>query len=388
MEQNEIFDESLIKITSCEVLGKLPDPFLMNDGTRADTAEKWRERRKEIYKSAVELQYGTLPPEPEFLDAELIYFGAYGKTITYRIHTGRRDYPVSFLMRVFIPEEAEGACPPVIDGDLCFVGTYKDDFVRTFTDNGIMLVLFDRTELAHDVKGEGRGKGPLYDAYPEYTFGAIGAWAWGYSRCVDALLKLGLGDMSRLTFTGTSRGGKTAALAGAVDERAVIVNPNATCAGGCGCYRIHMTAINEEGIDARSERLADLWHNFPYWMGPELGKYADDEASLPFDCHFLKALIAPRTLFVSEGASDIWANPVGSWQTTQAAREVYKLLGAEDKVYWHFRRGTHDHKTEDILRLINVIKHENSEEELSDRFFRLPFPEPELIFDWRCPEKQ
>ena len=37
------------------------------------------------------------------------------------------------------------------------------------------------------MQGEGRRKGQLYDAYPDYTFGAIGAWAWGYSRCVDAL---------------------------------------------------------------------------------------------------------------------------------------------------------------------------------------------------------
>ena len=39
--------------------------------------------------------------------------------------------------------------------------------------------------------------------------------------------------MSCVTFTGHSRGGKTAALAGVLDERAAIVNPNETCAGSC-----------------------------------------------------------------------------------------------------------------------------------------------------------
>ena len=61
-------------------------------------------------------------------------------------------------------------------------------------------------------------------------------------------------------------------------------------------------------------------------------KYIDKEDELPFDSHYLKAMVAPRVLFVSEAASDIMANPVGLWQTTMGAREVYKFLGAEDKL--------------------------------------------------------
>lgn len=50
--------------------------------------------------------------------------------------------------------------------------------------------------------------------------------------------------------------------------------------------------------------------------------YIGRENELPFDTHFLKALVAPRILFVSEAAGDIWANPIGSWMTTEAAKEV------------------------------------------------------------------
>lgn len=381
------FDENFIKVTEYEVLGKLPNPFLLNDGTYADTPAKWKEHRKDIYKTAVELQYGTIPPKPEYFKVDLLYRGGEGRSNSYRITTGTNKKQVSFLMKVILPKK-KGKHPAIVDGDLCFMYSFDKEFISTVTDNNIILVLFDRTELANDVRGEGLRKGALYEVYPEYTFGALGAWAWGYSRCVDALEMLGLADMSCIAFSGHSRGGKTAALAGALDERAVIVNPNATCAGSCGCYRIHMKAITEDGEEKRSETLADLYEKFDFWLNEELGEYADRENELPFDCHYIKALIAPRVLFVSEAASDIWANPIGVWQTNQAAKEVYKLLGAEENLYWYYRTGYHYHDLQDLRMLVSIIKHVYSGEPLCDGFFKTPFKQPDLIFDWRCPEKK
>ncbi len=138
----------------------------------------------------------------------------------------------------------------------------------------------------------------------------------------------------------------------------------------------------------RSETLRDLWNTFGFWMGPLLGQYAECEETLPFDCHYLKALIAPRTLFVSEAAGDIWSNPVGSWQTTMAAREVYSFLGAEDELFWYFRPGTHCHAVEDVRMLVSLIKRrQNGENLMAGRFFRLPFKTEGLpsVFDWRAP---
>ncbi|MBQ8026804.1 MAG: hypothetical protein IJ261_01655, partial [Clostridia bacterium] len=361
-------NEDTLKITKYEVLGKLPDPFKFDDGCEVKTREDWGKRRKEIYKTAIELQYGTMPPEPEFLEVEKLS-GWGGVNESYRITTGKRECPVSFVM--YIKGGCEGEKrPAVVDGDLCFGYPFDKKFISTFTDRNIMLVLFNRTELANDIQNEGRGKGQLYKAYPEYTFGALGAWAWGYSRCVDALEKLGYADMNCITFTGHSRGGKTAALAGALDERAAIVNPNETCAGSCSCYRVVMDAITETGEEKGNEELRDLWKNFPFWMGPELSDYCERVEELPFDCHFLKALIAPRVLFVSEAASDIWGNPIGSWHTTMAAKEVYKFLGAEDKLLWYFRNGKHFHEIEDVEMLVNVIEHFHSGAELYDNYFR------------------
>ena len=378
--------EDLITVTRLDVLGELPDPFMMKEGTRVDTEQKWREHRKELYKTAVELQYGTLPPQPEFLEVETTYISP--KFCSYRIKTGRREKPVTFYMKAFLPQNRQGTCPVVIDGDMCFGYCYNKEYLSEFVDKGIIFVTFDRTELAHDISSEPRGTGQLYDCYPEYGFGALGAWAWGYSRCVDAVEKLGWGDMDLITFTGHSRGGKTAALAGAVDERAAIVNPNATCAGACGCYRIHMSAIKEDGKEAVSETLADILRVFPIWFGEGMNEYAHREQELPFDCHYLKALVAPRVLFVSEAASDIWSNPVGSWMTTMAAGEVYKFLGAEENLFWYFRKGVHYHDIEDVRMLVNIILHKKWGEPLSDRFFKKPFTTPELIYNWSAPQRK
>ncbi len=369
-------DENLIKVTKCELLGELPCLMKLENGQEV-TRENWQKRREEIYKTAVELQYGTMPPKPEFLEVEPLYVDG-AKHSSYRIITGRRDFPVSFVMRVINAKKKGDGLPPVaIDGDLCFPYSFDKEYINTFIENGVTLVLFNRTELVPDDKAAGRNA-PLYNCYPEYTFGAIGAWAWGYSRCVDAISKLGIVDMDNIAFTGHSRGGKTAMLAGVLDERAAIVNPNETCAGACSCYRLEVEAIKEDGTTGRSEMLYDLWNNFGFWMGADMGKYADCPEKLPFDAHFLKAMVAPRVLFVSEAASDIWANPVGSLYTTNAAKPAFSLLGAEDNLIWYYRKGEHYHEIEDVEQLVNIIRHRKFGEPLNDKYFKAPFCREEL----------
>lgn len=376
------FDEKLIQIQNISVSGKLPNPFVMNDGTPVKTAEDWEKRRQEMYTSAVELQYGTMPPAPEFLKVELLDDAPLIRN--YRITTGRKDYPVSFIMRVILPQK-KGKFPAIVDGDLCWRYAFDKEYLQAVTGNGIAFVLFNRLELVPD-RNVDRTEGPLYQCYPEYTFSALGAWAWGYARCVDALEQLDCIDMDNIAFSGHSRGGKTALLAGVLDRRAAIVNTNGSGAGGAGCYRLNMEAYNEDGNLCGNETLADLLRVFPFWFNPQMAAYVGREDELPFDEHFLKALVAPRILVETEAASDIWANPVGSWQTAMAAKEVYRFLGAEENLVFAYRPGYHEHSVRDLKVLANVINAKMTGKPLYEDSFRLPFPEQELIFDWRCPE--
>lgn len=378
MNSKTVFN-NLLKITEYETKGQLPDPFLFSNGDRVKTSNDWLTRRDEIFQTAVELQFGTQPPIPEILEVEQLNLGKEHRS--YKIHTGTRDRQLSFIIKVIMPRGQNR--PMIIDGDMCAGYHMNEEFISAALEKDIGWVLFDRTELAHDIKSEGR-KGALYDVYPEFTFGALGAWAWGYSRCIDALFKLNHCqiDCSCIALTGHSRGGKAAILAGAIDERATIVNPNEACLFGGGCYRIKMVG-DYSGLKLwRSETLRDIWEETSFWVGPEMEQYIDNEEALPFDTHFLKALVAPRVLFVSEAAADVWANPVGSWMTTEAAKEVYKFLGVEEKLFWYFRSGTHYHKPEDIRKLVNIISHIHDGEKIEDGFFELPFTPPSLLYDW------
>ena len=365
------FGTDLITIKQYEVLSELPDLLTMDDGSRVKTAEDWQKRRSEIYKTAVELQYGVIPPAPESVKVETVYKSNRNRS-QHRIISDIGGKRVVFTLYIFYPDAPN---PPItVDGDLCFGYAFDEEFIKAFTDNGIALALFNRCELAHDSDDERDRSGQLYEACPGGDFGAIAAWAWGYSRVVDALEQLGGFDLDLISFTGHSRGGKTAMLAGVLDERAAIVCPNETNCGSCGCYRTHTVALNEDGNEGRSERLSDMVKNFPEWLGPHMKDYADDEGSLPFDCHFLKSLVAPRTLIVAEAGSDLWTNPVGSWQTSLAAKEVWKLLGCEENMLWYFRRGYHYHTVDDVKMLVSVIKSKRDKTPLDTKnFFKLPF---------------
>lgn len=403
--------EKTMRITGYELKEPLPDPFRFDDGSCVSTKEDWQKRRKEIYRTAVGLQYGGAVPAPEVFRVDPLYDAGEKKAASFRITAGTKEKTLSFTVCVF-RASTEEKLPTVISGDLCFNYAYDWEHIRLFLDNRINLVLFNRTEICPDlarynvncymrrdseefaaakaiVDGQdaGRKTGPIYEVYPDGEFGTIAAWAWGYSRCVDALEFLGIADERCIVFTGQSRGAKTAILAGALDERAAIVHPNVTCAGGCSCYRLKIRAIKEDGTEAESEDIANIFRHFPQWMGQGMRPYIDHEEDLPFDSHFLKALIAPRILFDSEAADDIMGNPVGSWQTTKAAEEVYRFLGVPENLYWYFRKGDHAYELEDVRQLVNVICHVHRGEALNDKFFKTPFKEPELAFSWRAPER-
>ena len=376
--------ENFLKVTEYEVKGNLPDLFTFKNGEKVKTAEDWRKRRAEMYQDVIELQYGVQPPAPEFLD---ICQTCDTNFNVYRITTGTRENPITFSMYVKLPIEKKEKYPVAISGDYCWTNYFTPEVVNLFIDNGIALVLFDRTSIAPDNKKEAKNA-TIYKAYPECNFGAIGAWAWGYSRCLDALEKLGIVDMNCVTFTGHSRGAKTALLAGMLDERATIVHPNATCQGGCGGYRTFMKAVAEDGNEYPSERLCNLLQYFDFWMGPDMKNYVDCEEKLPFDAHTAKAMIAPRTLVITDAASDIWGNPIGTWMTTMAATEVYKFLGCPQNVYWGFRTGFHRYDFLDIQKLVSVINHERLGTPVqSEGMFNTPFVKPEPIYT-KAPEKE
>ncbi len=383
---HEKITNDMLKIESYTVLGSLPNPFVFDDGHLVETTADWIVRREEMKKTAIDLQFGGLAPTPDYFEVEALNIG---KTQhSYKIHTGTKEHPISFLVKVILPTGNNR--PVIIDGDMGTGYFMKDNFIKTATDKNVGWVLFDRTEIAHDIASEGHRSGAIFQAYPHQDFGTISAWAWGYSRCIDMLEYLHLPqiDLSCIAFTGHSRGGKATILAGTVDERVAVVNPNEACLGGGGCYRVHMQGEYLDLPKWPTETLKDIWSNSSFWFGTDLGKYVGKENELPFDAHFLKAMIAPRVLFVSEAAGDMWANPVGSWLTTIASKEIFRFLGAEQNLYWYYRAGTHHHKPQDIEMLVNILCHIHDDIPINENFYKLPFKAVPLIHNWAAPNNK
>ena len=116
-------NEGSLRVTNLEILSKLKDVLVKKDGTKVKNVGEWEARRKELFESCVEFQYGTIPPKPEFVKVDILHLGGYGKANIYRITTGTRECPVSFRMKLMLPKKENiraEKLPVAVDGDLCF----------------------------------------------------------------------------------------------------------------------------------------------------------------------------------------------------------------------------------------------------------------------------
>ena len=331
-------------MTTTSIPPQLPDPLHLADGSPIVHAAQWPQRRAELRELFQHWLFGSLPPAPDQVRLLLLY-DYYVKQCKevfcsfYRLTIEPGD--LSLVFQIFMPA-GDGPFPVIINGDGCW--RYLDnELISTVVGRGYALAVFNRLELAPDILQQ-TPQGGLYDLYPAGEFGALAAWAWGYMRLVDACLQLPFLDNAHIAVSGHSRGGKSALLAGAFDERIALTVPNGSGCAGAGCLR-----FPDEG----GEPLATIYKNFPYWFTTHIRQYIGREAELPFDLHELKALVAPRLLLSTESRDDIWASPHGTRLTHEAARRVFHFLSAEENIGLYYRNGDHAHTLEDWLALLD-----------------------------------
>jgi hypothetical protein len=191
----------------------------------------------------------------------------------------------------------------------------------------------------------------------------IGAWAWGLSRAWEVLQSMPEIDGRRIIVHGHSRLGKTALWAGAADPRFAMVISNNS---GCGGAALHKRKFGEN-LSQHFE--AHLNRGIPIWFINKLHDYIGKEEFLPFDAHYLLALIAPRPLCVASATEDHGADPRGEFLACAAASEVYELFGnppfnrtktvqpgenIPGIIHYHLRPGIHDQTPHDWARYLNA----------------------------------
>ena len=328
-----------LDVSALPLMPGLPDVLLMNSGKRVKTPADWARRRKEIIELLQHYQYGHLPPAPgnvlaKELTSEVVFDGlAEKKLLALTMGPGGQ---VRATLGLYVPRAA-GSRPTILHIDHRKV--FGISAARELVQRGYLVAGYDPTYLDPDQKAS---VGPAQAAYPKQDWGTLAVWAWGAMRVTDYLLTLPGVDPKKIVVAGHSRSGKTALLAGALDERFALVVPLGSGCGGAAAYRVK---------SPRAESLAQVTGNFPHWFHPRLRAFAGQEGRLPFDQHFVLALVAPRALLSMDAMGDAWANLPGTQRAHLAVRKVYALLGAPARLGIHFRPGKHELSRGDWLTL-------------------------------------
>ena len=322
-------------------LQRLPDLFTFANGQSVKSREDWRARREELKRMLLYYQYGDMPSRPDLVSVVDSRSQAHERGLgTMEFLTLEIDSQKKLRFRAVFYLPRHKGPRPVILREEGRIGHRKD--VGMFLEKGYIFVEYARHDLDPD---RDRVVGPAQAAYPSHDWATLSVWAWCGMRLVDYLETRDDVDMNRIGITGHSRGGKMALLTAALDERIGLVVPHQSGSGGAGSYRV---------LGPGAETLA---HNDkPHWYHERLRWFGEQEHLLPFDQHFLKALVAPRALLCTESIDDEFANPLGTYATTIAVQKVYEFLDAAEKNAIHFRKGRHSTETQDWARILEFAE--------------------------------
>ncbi|NMP38438.1 MAG: hypothetical protein GX051_10030 [Clostridiales bacterium] len=335
----------------------VPDVMTFCDGRKVKTASDWRDRRQEILEILQQNEYGVFPPPPDTFTSELLErrdsFCADKASLEKHllcVSVGKKDF--SFPVYRLMPKNINNPKAFVF---INFRDNIPDEYfpAEEIIDNGFAVYSFCYKDVSCDNGDFSSGAaGMFFDSAKRSVNapGKLSIWAWAASRVMDFVISDGVCDIRNVAVIGHSRLGKTALLAAASDERfSCAVSNNSGCAG----------AALERG--KQGERVKDIVKSFPFWFCPRYADYAGNEGAMPFDQHFLLALIAPRRVYVSSAEEDTWADPSAEYASCVLASQVWELLGTKGLggcEGYHLRPGTHYLSRYDWQQFMKYLKTE------------------------------
>jgi len=327
----------------------LPDPLTLKNGQKVTTPEMWWTRqRPEIVEDFDREIYGRVPARTPTVHWEVTAilhtnngsFPVLTKNLVGRVdNSSDTNLSVNIELILTIPAAATRPVPVMLQ----LAWNFPPGFLARFRGTNLLpagggptwqqqclargwgYALFYPTSLQAD-KGAGLTGGIIglcnhgRPRRPD-DWGALRAWAWGASRCLDYLETDPAVDARHVGIEGHSRYGKAALVAMAYDPRFAIAYISSSGEGGAKLYR------RDWGETVENLAGSGEYH----WMAGNFLKYAGPlhENDLPVDAHELIALCAPRPVFISAGSTngDAWVDAKGSFLAAAAAGPVYELLG-------------------------------------------------------------
>jgi hypothetical protein len=316
----------------------LPDPLLMSDGRRVNSAGMWlKERRPEILKIYQTEIYGRIPENAPRVAWEVTETDATardGTAVMKRLvgQIGDKKDAPRMNMTLYLPAKASGPVPLLLSITFGFPpggkggkGPPRFDSTGEVLSHGWGYASLAYTDIQPDRPNQWSQGVIGLTLKEEQTqpapdeWGTISAWAWGISRAIDYFETDKSINNKQIAITGVSRLGKTVLWAAAQDERVSAVF--SVVSGEMGAALIRRDW---------GETLDDMAQNFGYQFAGNLQKYVGRWNDLPVDQHMLIALCAPRPVYVNGGLTDQWSDPKGEFLAMVAAGPVYRLLGKND----------------------------------------------------------
>lgn len=281
----------------------------------------------------IQTLFGGLPPRCTPLKTTLVH-ELNQSTRRMRIYSvgAQTPRPLSWHLTLYVPATLpRSGCPVLLSPDGCWPQVITPDAIDAVLEQGIALALFDRLHLAHD-RPDGQRSGPIYAAWPDATWGAVSAWAWGLRQTVQALHHMAEVNALQIAVIGHSRAGKAALLAGATDPAiALTVTHNSGCAG----------AASFQVRGAEAETLTQLQAVFPHWLGAACQDSVVRERIEALDNTGLLQSLRGRHLCVMQADDDLWANPEGTRHSVARLRADWAAQGWGEHLTHITRTGGH-----------------------------------------------
>lgn len=107
-------------------------------------------------------------------------------------------------------------------------------------------------------------------------------------------------------------------------------------------------------------------------------------ATVPFDQHYLIGMIAPRGLLIQDGYMSNNTSPEGTYFGYLAGREIYRFLGAENKIGLNMHLINHANPLREIYELGEFMLSVLNDQPLDEKFSYQPFPinDPRSLYDY------
>ena len=332
----------------------LPDPLVMNDGTKVTTADMWwKQRRPEIVELFDREIYGRVPSDTPKVTWEVTSTKKTDATITKQLvgHVDNTAYPlisVNIAVTLATPANATGPVPvmmqfsggPFLFGarrgargatsgqaatrPTGFGGPARPNWQQQVLAKGWGWATINTSTIQAD-NGAGLTSGIIglcNKGQPRKLddWGVLRAWAWGASRALDYFEADPAVDAKQVGLEGHSRWGKATLVAMAYDQRFAIAYVSSSGEGGAKLHRRNWGEL-VENIAGSGEY---------HWMAGNFIKYAGHWDQLPIDAHEMVAMCAPRPVMITGGTQekgDGWVDAKGMFLAAAGANSVYELLG-------------------------------------------------------------